>query len=305
VAVSFDDVTAKVEAGERLSDADVHALESGRDIIALGMLADSVRRRLHGTTVTYVRVFDLVLAAGPPGPDAVRRAGPFGPAEVPATAGEVRLLETPLSLETAVAAVTQACELAGKTPLSAFSLAALEALADPLPVVLAALKNAGLKQIAHAPLDRLKSPEHALDAVTDAGLELARLTIEETPARDWSSVCREVAAHQRRLHSLRAFAPLPRQVDVTQPTTGYGDVKRIALSRLLVDNVETIQVDWALYGPKLAQVALTFGADDLDSVSAIDDESRGSRRSPLEEIRRSIQAASFMPVERDARFTRV
>ena len=80
-------------------------------------------------------------------------------------------------------------------------------------------------------------------------------------------------------------------------------VKRVALSRILAPNVDTIQIDWALYGPKLAQVALTFGADDIDSVSAVDDESQGHRRAPLEEIHRSIQAASFTPAERNARFT--
>ena len=52
-------------------------------------------------------------------------------------------------------------------------------------------------------------------------------------------------------------------------------MKRIAISRVLVDNVDTIQVDWALYGPKLAQVALTFGADDIDSVSPEDDDVAG------------------------------
>jgi aminodeoxyfutalosine synthase len=89
-----------------------------------------------------------------------------------------------------------------------------------------------------------------------------------------------------------------------QPTTGYDDVRRIALARLLADGVESIQVDWALYGPKLAQVALSFGADDIDSVSAQDDVSLGWRRSPVEEIRRNIRAAGFEPVERDARFER-
>ena len=97
---------------------------------------------------------------------------------------------------------------------------------------------------------------------------------------------------------------VPRVAPVDKPTTGYEDVKRVALSRLLADNVETIQVDWQLYGPKLAQVALTFGADDIDSVSAEDDQSQGRRRSPVEEIRRSIQAAGFEPVERDGRFNR-
>lgn len=288
--VSLDGVAAKVEAGERLSDADIQALESGRDIIALGMLADSVRRRLHGTAVTYVRVFDVILS------------GDIRSNTVPPAAGEVRIWETPATLDAAVAAVADARELAGAVPVSAFSLFELSKFSEGLPVVLAALRGAGLELVAYAPLDRLESPEHALEAVTDAGLELARLTLEDTTARDWSAVCLEVAAYQRRLQSLRVFAPLPRNVDHTQPTTGYGDVKRVALSRLLIDNVATIQVDWALYGPKLAQVALTFGADDVDSVSAMDDGSQGSRRSPLEEIRRSIQAASFTPVERDARF---
>ena len=61
-------------------------------------------------------------------------------------------------------------------------------------------------------------------------------------------------------------------------------------------------MDWALYGPKLAQVALTFGADDVDDVSALDEVVEGRRRAPLEEIRRNIRAASGEPVERDALF---
>jgi 2-iminoacetate synthase ThiH len=63
-----------------------------------------------------------------------------------------------------------------------------------------------------------------------------------------------------------------------------------------------VQVDWQLYGPKLAQVALTFGADDVDGVSPVDEAPEGKRRSPLEEIRRNILAASGEPVERDGRF---
>ena len=50
------------------------------------------------------------------------------------------------------------------------------------------------------------------------------------------------------------------------------------------------------------RVALTVGADDLDLVAADDDTSRGTRRAPLEEIRRNITAAGLTPVERDGRF---
>ncbi len=76
------------------------------------------------------------------------------------------------------------------------------------------------------------------------------------------SLYRDVAALQRAVAVIHAFAPLPRRVNPAVPTTGYDDVKRVALARLIVENVPSIQVDWALYGPKLTQVALTVGADD-------------------------------------------
>ena len=101
---------------------------------------------------------------------------------------------------------------------------------------------------------------------------------------------------------IRAFAPLPRKLNPAVPTTGYDDVKRVALARLVVGNVPSIQVDWALYGPKLAQVALTVGADDVDAVSAEDQTTQGPRRAPLEEIRRNIRAACQEPMERNGRF---
>ena len=86
-----------------------------------------------------------------------------------------------------------------------------------------------------------------------------------------------------------------------KPTTGYDDVKAVAIARLAAPLVPHIQVDWLRYGPKLAQVALTFGADDVDGVSASDAAPEGRRRSPLEEIRRNIEAAGFEPVERGGR----
>jgi len=101
---------------------------------------------------------------------------------------------------------------------------------------------------------------------------------------------------------IRAFAPLPRALNPAAPTTGFDDVRRVALARLIVENVPSIQVDWTLYGPKLAQVALTVGADDVDSVSAEDDAGEGRRRAPLEEIRRNIRDAGQEPVERNGRF---
>jgi aminodeoxyfutalosine synthase len=102
--------------------------------------------------------------------------------------------------------------------------------------------------------------------------------------------------------NVHAINPLPLSLAAFRPTTGYDDVKIVALARLAAPAGMRIQVDWQRYGPKLAQVALTFGADDLDNVSASDDAPEGKRRAPLEELRRNIQAAGFTPVERDGRF---
>ena len=97
---------------------------------------------------------------------------------------------------------------------------------------------------------------------------------------------------------LRAVAPLPREQSIAVPTTGYDDVRAIALARLALPSVKNIQVDWMQYGPKLAQVALTFGASDLDRVSMVDDESLGRRRTSVEDVRRNIAAAGFTAAER-------
>lgn len=47
-------------------------------------------------------------------------------------------------------------------------------------------------------------------------------------------------------------------------TTGYEDLKMLAISRILLDNFVHIKAYWMLLGPKLAQVSLAFGVDELD-----------------------------------------
>jgi aminodeoxyfutalosine synthase len=201
--------------------------------------------------------------------------------------------------------VGQILASAGRVPVSAFSLADLEELAIREHVTLRSLledlRAAGLEIIAEAPFDRLLDARRSIEEVNIAGLALARLTIDRLPATGPPSLLKEVSALQRDVAVVRAFAPLPRRLNPAAPTTGYEDVKRVALARLFVD-VPSIQVDWSLYGQKLAQVALTVGADDVDAVSAVDDLSEGPRRAPLEEIRRNIRAAGLEPIERNGRF---
>ena len=94
---------------------------------------------------------------------------------------------------------------------------------------------------------------------------------------------------------------MPTKFDGLRPTTGFEDTRFIALARI-VTNISTIQVDWQQYGPKLAQVALMFGADDLDNVSGLDTALNGPRRSPVAELEKNVKAAGFVPEERNGYF---
>ena len=117
-------------------------------------------------------------------------------------------------------------------------------------------------------------------AARDAGLGVWRLTIDTLSEESRITSVERARDLQAAVGGFRAFAPLPRTMSVTTPTTGYDDLKQISLARLIVSNIDSIQVDWPLYGPKLAQVALTVGADDIDGVAAVDPGVLGTRRSP-------------------------
>ena len=195
--------------------------------------------------------------------------------------------------------------MAGGQPVTGFSLADLQALA-PDPEALASLcsrlHDAGLEAIAEVPVDLLERPAVAVRAARDAGLGVWRLTVHALADHERIASVERARDLQAAVGGFRAFAPLPRTVSITAPTTGYDDVKQIALARLVVTNIDSIQVDWPLYGPKLAQVALTVGADDVDGIAAVDPGVLGTRRSPIEEIKGNIRAAALEAVERDGRF---
>jgi aminodeoxyfutalosine synthase len=289
---------ARVAAGGALSDTDVETLAESVDILTLGMLADDARRRAHGADTTFVRVHDVDLAAV------------TGDLTIQPSAREVRVRGLWTAAPGTSAALRAVVAAAGPTPVSAFSLADLEQAAEAgelsLADILQAVRHAGVSLVAEAPIDALVQAEACLDAVRAAGLGLARLTVARNGDRaSRVALVKRAAELQHALGWIRSFAPLPRQWDPAMPTTGYEDVRQVALARLVADNIPSIQVDWALYGPKLAQVALTVGADDVDSVSASDETPDGRRRAPIEEIRRNIEAAGLAAVERDGAYARM
>lgn len=155
----------------------------------------------------------------------------------------------------------------------------------PMPEVLAELKEAGL------------------DSLTGGGAEIFEPTVRDTIARGKETAAEYLEVHRqwhrlggrstctmlfghvesfddridhlRQLRELQdetggftGFIPLPYQpenntVPVTHPPTGNDALRTVALSRLMLDNFDHITAYWVGLGMKLAQVALSYGADDL------------------------------------------
>ena len=101
-----------------------------------------------------------------------------------------------------------------------------------------------------------------------------------------------------------AFHPKNTEMADLSRTSGIEDLKNIAVSRLYLDNFDHIKAYWVMIGPKLAQVALSFGADDIDGtvkeeiithMAGADTEQAMAR----DNLVRLIKEAGRVPVERD------
>ena len=290
-----DDLAAvldKVEAGDALDDGDWRALTGRHDLIALGMAADAARRRRHGDRTTFVQVAPVPV-------DAPALADP-----VAADAGELRLTGRPATSSAAVDAVRAVAPRAGAAPVTGFAYGDLDAVcggdAARLGDLLVELREAGLARLTSLAADA-PDPETVVAVLGESGLAVSSLTLGGVAGDAVLPLLERVRSWDGLGGVCRALAPLA-PVEPSPPATGYADLRQVALARLLVDNIDSIQVDWSRHGPKLAQVALTFGADDVDAVPAAASHDQGWRRSPREEIRRNITAAGFVPVPRNGRF---
>jgi hypothetical protein len=287
------DIEDRLAQGDRMVRADAERLFQCPDLVSVGVIGELARRTRTGNRVTFVRV--IVLGESLP--------------STPGDAGEVRLSGPAASIEAARERVRAAVVWAGGRPVTGFALSHLVALCDGhldrLTALAADLRSDGLEGVAEVAVDRAPTDEilvAQVRAVIAGGLGASRFTVERADQTVRLAMIERACAVQEATGAIRAFAPLPRVDHADVPSTGYDDVKTVAAARLRCGDIDAIQVDWPLYGPKLAQVAITFGANDIDGVAAIDSDVLGPRRAPLEDIRRQIRAAGADPVERDARY---
>jgi aminodeoxyfutalosine synthase len=90
-----------------------------------------------------------------------------------------------------------------------------------------------------------------------------------------------------------------------QGTTGYDDLRNLAVGRLYLDNFQHIKSHWIMVTPFLSQVALAFGVNDLEGTVVREKiyhavGAQTKQGMSLDELLRLIRGAGKQPAERDS-----
>ena len=120
---------------------------------------------------------------------------------------------------------------------------------------------------------------------------------------------------QDETHGFVTFIPLAFHPENTvlhhlAKTTGFDDLKNIAVSRLMLDNIPHVKAYWIMMTPQIAQIALRFGADDIDGTVVEekiyhDAGATTGQKMRRQELMQLIRKAGRNPVERDTLYNEV
>jgi len=348
------DLRDKVLAGERLTFDDGVRLFASNDLITLGRMADSVRRRLHDDVVyfnknrhinpTNVCAFHCNFCSFARNSEKEPGAYTWTPAQI---VEHIR--------STVDEGITEFHIVGGLHPQLGF-----EYYEDVLRTLKQAYPAVHLKAFTAVEIDffrELTSLTHeevlsrciaaGLDSMPGGGAEIfhwdvrKKICPEKANAETWLAIHGQahrlglrtnatmlyghIEKYEHRVdHLLRlreqqdqtggfqTFIPLafhPEENNLgkklhRQWTTGVDDLKTLSIARILLDNFPHIKAYWIMLTPELAQVALTFGADDFDG-TVIEEKiyhdagARTSQAMTKTDLMRFIRAAGYRPVERD------
>jgi aminodeoxyfutalosine synthase len=280
----------KVIANHSLDAADVAALYASKDILAIGWLANYARERKHGNITRF----------------AVHEIAESNPDEYVVLGEDLgRVVSTIESLK----------RNAPNARVSAFTIDEISTHADAKEMI-SNLRQAGCDGLIGSgaevflPALRKRLWHHAGDAeqralarelTLTAGLQVPLYIVQ----REASPEAQAAELISSRAHPAETFAALSFDPDATTNlnhpvTTGMQEMKQIAIARLALDNVEHIRAYGQMLGSKLLQIALRFGASDLDGTQ-LDGGNLGERKKELErEIRVAGREAQLSPSKRKA-----
>ena len=162
---------------------------------------------------------------------------------------------------------------------------------------------------------RISGEAHSLGIATNCTMLFGQL---ESPAMRVEHLLR-LREQQDKSGGFTCFIPLPFLTENSRlelpeersgPVRGLDQLRTVAVSRLLLDNIPHIKAYWIMLGPPLAQTALWYGADDLDGT--IVEERIGhmagaasAQGMTIAELEAMIRASGFRPVRRNAVFEAV
>jgi cyclic dehypoxanthinyl futalosine synthase len=187
------------------------------------------------------------------------------------------------------------------------------------------LRAAGLDSLpgggAEVLVDRVRSAISPHKISTDTWLQVMRvahsLGMRTTATMMFGSLDTHAdrVEHLRRIRDLQdetggftAFIPWTFQASNTElreghlSATGADYLRLLAVSRIYLDNVSSVQASWVTQGTKLGQVALAFGANDMGSTMIEENVVKAagvSHTVTLDEMVRLIRTAGYAPVQRD------
>jgi aminodeoxyfutalosine synthase len=350
VQAGLEDILDKVESGVRLTAEDGLRLYRCDDILAVGYLADQIRRRINGDKayfiynqhINYSNICTNLCKFCAFGKD--RDSSLAYQMSVDEVKNKVReRLDEPITeihmvgglhpdlpFDYYLELLRGIKEIRPEVHIQAFTCVEIAHLAElagkPVAETLELLQEAGLGSLPGGgaevfnPRIRKLTCEKKLPG--DQWLQVAKTAHRQGLRTNATMLYGHIETMEERVEHLLAlrdaqdetggflaFIPLafhPKNTEMSElgKTTGIDDLKNIAVARLLLDNFPHIKAYWVMIGPKMAQIALSFGADDMDGTvkeevithmaGAETDQAIGSST-----LIRLIKEAGRLPVERD------
>ena len=128
---------------------------------------------------------------------------------------------------------------------------------------------------------------------------------------------RRIREQQDKTGGFTAFIPWPFQpgrtelsidLGITSQVSGLDYLKTLAISRIFLDNFDNLQSSWVTQGPKVGQMALYYGANDMGSTMLEENVVRAAGTVHCldeEDIRRIITDSGFTPQRRNMRYEKI
>ena len=265
---------------------------ASHDLIGIGMEADAVRRRLHPEGVVTYALNAFVDASTTSVQEAVTAAieqGVTGIVLYGFAGSGVPGIETVLTEFRSAAPELRL----GLLESEVAGLLERNALAETLR----RFEQCGLAWIegdhAQSSSIRLHRAAHAAGLSTVASLRFgAGERVEDRIAK--LEALRQLQAETGGVRAFSLHSAPARSARELDDPTAVEYLRLLAICRMVLDNVDTLEANWDQQGLKVLQMALRFGANDVGSLMG-----RRAQASE-EEVRRLIRDAGFQPVRRDS-----